>query len=565
MRNRVKLYGGETTISRPVLIKVVQDIAASIGCKDKPYIHLDENSILLKGRNTSRMSFNNKGNNPVSKISGNPKEVMKVTDYQDTVADGYENDLQLLKPDSINIFVDKEINMYVKPVMQRRKVQLTIEYSNQDMTFMNALVNNLNNISVYPGTKFYHNLEYVYVLPKVVTALLYSIYKCKSSVCTEKELEQFTLWTYLNQISDDRLTFTIPDTGAVKDLQMSIREVQQSVLGYFTDSIVNLKPEMNESNAAMISLSYSYQYDEVVGFELNYPFLVYNKPIYKEFIRRHRTIPPETHGIFTPYAGALHHSAYQPSILSSPYVTTDYVMVPEYDDVMDNVYPIQYGRMLVSLVVIEKDDLRTLMNIKNFKAFELKGNLMELILKEEREYVTKLNRSFIYIGLYEDGMLKINHPLTLLEDGTLVSDVDLDIKKTYRVGFFLLTDYNKLSDTDFLRFRMGIAKEFKVMKDMINAELYQYDLTHKHLLSSKPDDYYMGIMKIKRKYVSSLETLEKTYNLTAEQRDRIEKAYPDHIGMFFKIMKREYTGIRYVQIYTAVLKNMFDLRKEDKE
>lgn len=562
MKARVKLFGTENTIIRPVLIMMIKDVISNLGGDRDAYVFIDDNSNLLKGHNKTKMSFKSSRDAALKKFNGALKEFARLTDYEDVLDDNAGNDLNFLRPDAIPIFIDKEIKFSVVPIKQRRKVTLGIEYSTQDKTDLIAKCNMMSLNTVYPGITYYHDLEYSYVLPKTIVYMLSNIITCKNKALKELNRELINPFDYIASIADDRLTYTSPDNGDPKDAMFSIVERQASVVGNFTGSVSDIKPEVNEDGGYSINVSYTFTYDEVIGFEINYPIVVYNTMINKLFITKNKTVVKSRVNLHDPMQGALINSVNQTDIVGSPYFKLDYLTIPFYDDMMPRNYPDCYNRVITSLICLDHKDRKHIRNISKMETISFKPEILKLMLNEEREHVTRYKGSFVYLGLYVNDMLDISIPLKLDESGNVYSEVDLDLTKTYRLGIFLLNNYNYLSEEDLRRLKLVLSNNLYTMSDLTKEAIKNYEYLNAHLLESNKNEYYMGITNIKNQFVACIDSLSDTYMLSDKDKELIANSYPDPVGMFFKIVNKEpgYGDGRTTQIYSANLNRLLDYK-----
>lgn len=567
MRARVKLYGTENTIIRPVIVRVVQDIIANLGGGKNIYVYLDENSNIVKGHMKNRRRFVSTRKEALSKVTGNLKEFARLTNFEDALDDNSGNDLNFLRPDSIPIVIDKEIKLSIVPIKQRRKITISVEYSNQDRAELIAMANSMPIEQVFPGITYYHDLEYNYILPKVITSLLANIVSCMNKTLEQIGRDKVDFVKYIDKIADDRMTFTSPDTGEPNDAVLTILERQASVVGYFTGNISDLKPETNEDGGYSINVDYTFTYDEVVAFDVHYPALIYNNRIDKSFIVKNKVVMKSRVGVYDPMQGALVKANEDMGVLASPYLKLDYLTVPYWDDMLPKAYPSYYQRILTSLIILNNDDRRSLRNIKTIETISFKPQVLDLILGNEREYVTKIKRSFVYFALYEDDKLRTDIELYLDSDGVLSSTIDLDLTKTYRVGIFLLVDYNYLKEEDYNRLKYELTTDLSNMTEKCVLAIKNYEHLNSELIKHNKNEYLLGITNIKNQYVPCLDVLADVYNLTQQDKDNISKAYPDCAGMFFRMISRapNVPLSRNVQYYTAQLNKLVDYKPKTKE
>lgn len=549
MNAKLQLFGLEETVTRPIIIQVLRDIAKEIGCVTKPYLYIDDNSAIKKTRSPNKSKHSSNSNSPIRKFSGKTKEYLKVTSMSDNVTPGYEIDTNISFPKTKPFFFDREINFQVKTIIQERKLDLSIEYSTLDKAYLHGVINILRTLPTYSECKFLHNLEYKLFMPGTVKRLLGHIYKRKKNRWTDDEM--LTFRDYVYSIADDRLTEFIPHKSSADGFKMGIREKLVEVLGVLNTDVHNLTIESNEEGYS-INLDYTIYYQIPIAIDVTYPLVVYNSLISKKEMN------------FTPRTGRTLSNnntsdliglrRYFKDPLASDYMgkINSYVKYPLRDDTMPNVHPDRLTRLVTNLFLVNDKDPREVMNIDEIQGAKFKYFVKQFILASEYKYVTKSCRSYLYFALYENDVL-LNDKLEMDEKGNIRTTFDMNIRKTYRLVIFLLTDLNYLNMED----RRRITSFLNATKESSNNFCtYQKEKLIKTHNGEK--NIKSMIMEIENRYLSSLDTFREIYGLSDEQVKLIERNYGKGLDIVDIIKLGKVKTPKHRQIFSTALNNLFE-------
>lgn len=552
MRSRLAMYGLEETITRPVIIQILQDISKEIGCFTDPYLYIDENSGIKKVRNRNKSSLATNRNDPISKLATKPKEVLRVNDFSDTVKPGYETDPSVLNPATKPILVDPEIHFLVRPVLQYRKIELNIEYSTTDKIYLTSILEKLKMLPVFNEGQFLHHIEYSYSLPLSIRRLLGHIYVRKQAEWSEEEHIMFK--DYIYSLADDRLTQYVSQSEKFDNLEIGFTEKQMECLGYITEDINSLKAEETDFGYGF-SFSYTFHFQMPIGYDLIYPILVYNRPLDKKVFTNpkkkkngrsyNQNYTSDFHGLRTLFQNPI-PSEYMKQRYS-------YGKIPACDEELPNNYPSSYIRLLTQLIIVDPKDPTNVLNLDDLqKEIKFKPYVYEFI-KNEFRHVVRRNSSYLYFCIYENNKL-LENKLTLDENGNFKTTFDMDMRKTYRLCLFILRDL------DVLEFK-NRARILKFLKD--NLEVSRNFCSTQNeilLLENKNGDGLLKsqILTIKNKYLSTLEIFRNIYGLTQEDVDKIEKQYGVGIDIGLSLKYTNKPAPKGVQIFKQSFINLFE-------
>lgn len=550
MNVRLQLYGLEETVLRPIIIQVLTDLSKEIGCLTKPYLHIDENSAIRKTQSKNKNQFGAESNAPIRKFSGKTKEMMRVTSINDSVAPGYEIDYRINYPQTKPFLNDPEIGLAIRPIIQERKLDISLEYVTTDKAYLNSVVNVLKVLPTTTECKMLHNLEYKIFMPSNIKRLLGHMYLRKKKRWSEEEL--LTFRDYITKISDDRLTDFVSHKSSVDGFKFGMSEKLVEVLGVLNTDVHSLKPEAYDEGYG-IQLDYSIYYQMPIALDVKYPLVVFNSLISKKDMNfTPRTGRSYVENSTEDMAGLRRHFK-DPLVSDYMGKLNTYIKVPERDDGMPTTFPSRYVRLLTNLFLVSDEDKRDVMNLSQIKGAKFKHFVKEFILKSEHNYVTQQDKSYLYFTLYENENL-LHNVLEMDEEGNIRTNFDMNIRKTYRLVVFLLKDLDYMNRMDrarvsgFLKSNLIPSKNFcNYEKEKLKRDFKNGDTTLK-----------TQIMTIENKYLSSLDAFREIYGLTEEQVKQVERRYGVGVDLLDVVKYSNVKSPKVKQIYKTAINNLFD-------
>lgn len=508
MKCRLRVFGTDVTVLRPIVISVLKDVGEFLGAgqTENIYYYYDENGNIKRRKKHAGASFN--------ATMQNFKEVLKITDMKEEVTEGFNNSLTMMFPDEKPFFLDKDVDLKATLIKQNTTVRMSIDYIVQDRTLMESCLNLLKTNAVYSSGVTGHNLEYVISVPKFLRNLLISIYGKKKSLDTMPKIED-----YLDSISDSRLTFLLPHDGDINGSTISIREKLFSLEGRFEGDLEDLTMQEHEDGGYYISLEYTFDYPKIVAINVDYPLYVYNQRVEDVFFNVFKYEEQIQH---KSHYGAMNkfydmYGKYPRSFSNG--VIEGSLTLPPHDKRLNNDYPTFYSRLLTQLIRLDPNDKSDLINIKQLTGIKLKPSIERLIMGSEREYVGKFRKSLFWIALYENDKLLQNDTIDLDQDGNMRINKELDMRNTYRIAIFIMLNIKFLQEPDRKRVIDNLNKDHLYNRE-INSKRKEMANTQVSLVNPKGDTM-INPYTITNDYLSNLDILAKIHGLTDEQKKAI--------------------------------------------
>lgn len=451
---RADLHGIEETITRNVLITVVSDVKELLGMTHDVYTVFDEKDNVIKKKN--RIG-DVKGHNTF-------KEDMFNIEFTETTEEGHEMSLVPFRPDSKHIYHDPDVNTSITPIYLNKKLEVKIKYSNKSKSKIFSLTNKLKIFNSDNSIYRRHELEYHYTIPPFLIKLLAHINNLKNlRIPAENKL---ALEQYIDSTFDNRVDFSNTLDADITKSQLVIREAQLEVEGYVADDVHGLTPEYDETfNTWYVEFTYGFSYEKPVSLLVQYPILIYNTIIDKEFrtfidtkakLRKNAKV--------TAGRGDMVEVTERDNVFNIR-DNSYYIRIPKYDNEVLPKPGASMARMFSVMNVLEEHNPNVLFNISHIPKIKFRENALNFLLESEYPYVGDMFDSLFYIELFKDGKRDYKNKILMDHLGNLTTYENMDIRSIYRVVFNVITDVTMLRPAAAKRFKRFCSEQLLDNKD----------------------------------------------------------------------------------------------------
>lgn len=450
---RFSLFATEETVTRPVLIIVSNAIKELLGINKNVYTKYDvKDSIILKKTKLGNI-----------KIDNNTREEMLYIESTEVPFDDHELALIPIRPDFRPIYYDEDIGAKFQPIHHPRRVNLRVKYLSRSKAGIYALTDRLKLYTANDGMYNQLDLIYHYSIPGHVGRLIGEINHLKN-----KRLETaLTLEEYINSTFDNRVDIANSIDGEVMKQDLIIRESQTGIEGYITDDLSALFPEYQDDDATWgVEFEYTFVYEKPVSILLQYPLVIYNSMISKEY----RIFQKEKKRSKDAYRTARSSDLYKLVEPDRTFKIRDdnyYLTIPEVDNDKISAPPTFYARMFSVLILVNEENKKELFKLSEIPKIKFRDHVLKYLLENECKYINTKFAGLFYIELYKDQDRDTNKVI-LDEDGTLRTEYDMDMKSTYRVVFNVLTDLNLLNKNALRRVKSYFQEELDNNEEKTN-------------------------------------------------------------------------------------------------
>lgn len=430
---RLPLRGVYDSITRPVSLNVLDDL--------KQVLYLNR-AMRTKLYNQVE-SFNTMSQNGPLGLSENAP---KMEEIKFTVEENTNTDTLITTSsnyiDYIPILHDKEINAYVKPIYVESEIKFSIKYKTKSKTNAGNFINMLRLSAAESNFVLYHNIEYMFYIPPEILELFLDISLLKHNVTKDNTNYE----DYLIKHSDGRLSIVGGLDGNTNNMNIVAKERQRDVVGYFESDIIDTKESYDENETTWIAeFNYTLKYNKPISIVVSYPILVYNQVL------------PEKYLVMADLLGDKGKQNFPTTIMNDNFnifnntnvieremnklnVKNGFLNIPNFDLWKPKLGIPYYTPIFSVLVMLSPEDLRSLLNLKDLSDYELNNDILDCLLKGEWQYICKRYKSIFYLTLYENDKLIADGVINIDADLNVFANRDLDLTKTYRVVFSILTD-----------------------------------------------------------------------------------------------------------------------------
>ena len=436
IKTKIGLFGTDATITRPVLVRVVEDINMFLGFNRDIYYTLDQHETVDRAKDKLGQ---------IESYSS-PRREEVIVEYNDDMADGQDLSLINIRPDYQAIYRDDDIDAIIIPKYLKRKVTMNYKYISKSKSKITTLINMLRMLPAKDGQYVNHDLNYHYVLPTIIFELIKDINDKKNNyITTPVEIED-----YINTYFDSRVDTTNASDGDSLKTDIVIRETQQSVLGYINGNIGDIKKiEVEDKSSWSIEFEYVFEYETPVELLVNYPLVVYNQLIntrFREFLPKNDFLWKGTRtGGSRPIMDLTQADMRYYFRLPK---NKSYLSLPTEDQhQLGKPYPYM-ARLMSVLTLVNPDDKKELFNISDIPTVSFKDDILEFWKTSEYEHVGMPFKSMYYFDIYKDGVWDSENTVYMDSELNLRTSLDLDETSIYRVCINVITDINMLNTDD---------------------------------------------------------------------------------------------------------------------
>ena len=428
------LNGIEETVTRPILIRVTEDIIKYLGFNHDIYYTLDEHDKV--DREKDKLGKMNS--------YSSPRNEHIVITHEETMVDGSDLSLSYIRPDYQVIYEDTDIHASIMPVYLKRKMSMNFKYVSKSKSLVNKLINNLRLLTASDGMYITHTLLYHYTLPNFCFRLINDINTKKNNMLTTP----IDIETYINSTFPRVTTINTPDGDSLKS-DIAIRDSQAGVLGFISTNLGDIKKEEVEDESGWsIEFTYEFEYESIVQLSSRYPVMVYNQlldPVLRE-ITKEPVIP---------YKGKFSGGTQGLMDISnsgmSDYLTVErnktYITIPK-EDGYKLPRPDPYTARLLSIVMsVDTTQPNLLFNIADIPNITFKPEILDFWRSGEYAYVSEIYRSMFHIALYTDGVRDPANYVIMDTNLNLTTFLPMVPTSVYRVVFSVVTDLNVLRNS----------------------------------------------------------------------------------------------------------------------
>lgn len=539
MKYLLPIDGLRELMLKPLLVQILGDVGKIFGHSEEVFLKIKNEEPLNMVRSPNRAIEDNRSYKQVS--SG--EKLFKYFHATSVTMNAHNDEIfdqRLTRKNSYPIIKDGKLEII--PTYRKTEFKMTVKYYNDDKINLEKRMDQvLLNLHTTQG-KYVHDVDVRYPLGARLTALLLEVFSKRMLV--EPEDSRVPFKQYLDLVSSSRVKPFVNETKkGKKQFSVGVREKQRSIVGMLETNLDTLEIEDDE-NGYFIEFEYSFTIQHPFGFIVDQPIIINNSLLDKKFTRLVKQQPKPDHTIGTFFYTNINNAI--PGMSQIQIASTPCYKIPAIDqDAGFNVNG-RYHRILTRLVMVKNNNIR--LNLKNisgkqYDQFELKEEILDFILKHEREYVTKYGRSIFYFGLWVDDSIEFRETLKLDENGILSNIDPCDITKTYRISMFINMDFSYMDVAD----KKRISRVFKQNELTINSNTEAHRETLELMYKTGVGLY--APYEMRKKYLSTLNLILLSYNINPEDLKKLMKIGYNREDAVFTIVNSKGGKNLSVQIY----------------
>lgn len=345
--------------------------------------------------------------------------------YQDIADDNFALTTAVNTFKNLPIWEDPIRDVQVCPVRRMLDFRVDIEYQAEGIVTAKRWLDEQRARVSRGGAELTLKLDYYYMLPRPLQALLRGVYD--TIQCSDWPIEE-TFQEYLDKHFWQSHTHVA--TLILTHEQPAIRERQLDVVGWFDFTGTPDTPTANSDKAGAytVGLTFTVRFEQPTHVYVRYPLVCHQNPMPNCFW-------PKTQKPY--YQQVERKQSYLRGPLDRRFVAprpkhVPYIQYPKVNDWTTNLKPYDAFTFYTGLVSIEKSDRRSLLDLKNIGDWQFTGHFLE--------YFSDLGTSCIVRpgGLFNFRLYQNNEWLDCqlqLEPGTTMikAPFDLDPLKYYHI------------------------------------------------------------------------------------------------------------------------------------
>lgn len=426
----IELPDIEQTVVRPTVYQVVNQVIDILDITGNP-------EILYAGKRgviqTPGSAIEETGKVNEAKFSSDNLFFIEVIEKYDEEA---VQEIQSHSFDNIPIFVDRQLDLSLRPIYTPSKMEITIRFRHTSETDVRRWLSKMI-IKTSRGRDInLHHIAYKYPLPFEFLFLLMEIYNKRESV--EGYGDSFR--DYFNKHRAGRFTYLTDQAG--ENEHLAIIEKQGQIVGQFDFTVVSEKPEFIKDKGVWEGqFVYNYTYWRPDAMYVNYPLSVHNQFLSEEFWKHVEQVED-----YQTHRHAYSHSYNALQIFSLDEAAKHVrkpertIRIPAIDDFDPEVK--KHTATIFTALCFLDEGKRDLLSLADLGDYVIDEDILEF-LKEEHSYLTRMFYSIFHVEHYVNGKLQLQDTLEVTPDLMIRSKQSLSMRDRHHVRLCALPEINQ--------------------------------------------------------------------------------------------------------------------------
>lgn len=378
------------------------------------------------------------------------------------------------KKGNVQVFTDRQLDMWIAPGYTSSKVTIDIEFKTQSEEEAERWRNDVTTRYIQGRYSLEHQITFSFNLPAPVWNLLHEVWSKREAIGGYGD----TFEEYLNKCGTNRMILISNETNSAR--QLTVSEKQDRIQGYFSFTNDPEKAEYNrEDGLHTVKFSYSFVYQRPNTVDMHYPIIVHQQLLRDKFIDFvNKRIEPDDRAVHrSQFLWGMKQFEHQ-ELMKIIKPQHAYMRIPSVDD-----FPLDYafpGTAIFLLVLLEQPEAQKFaFNLRELGDIVIDEDILDFIEKEEYQYIGVPGKSIFHFEVYRNREL-MNYPAVEVKSNLdIMLTGEVDVRKEYRARLAVFTDLSFI-DRAALERLMKYPKAFQKVFASIN-ELLRYDTSFQQL------------------------------------------------------------------------------------
>lgn len=421
----------EESITRPVAIQVIRQMAEQARLDPNiPVRYLNGAlSLITPGTAIDQQDLKNR-------LPGDQRITIEATEQYD---ENYALGVPVMRPDSLFVFSDKDLDIHMKPVYQRVVVTVDVKITGNDKTSVTTWLTRLKRKHAQGAAERIHHVDYHYPIPMWMINALAKMHDMREAVAGLGE--DFAHW--LKRCFDDKFSVIFNQAG--NNPQFVIRETQTEVLGWFDFNSQPPKADKeNDANAWTAGFTYTFCYDRPETVVMVYPLMIHNQILDNAY---YNDVKPEEVEDIIAEAG-LATTAYSNFTFKSrgsfAFNAKEGIPIPHFDDWLPTFEHPTTANILRMMLQTNPTSPKEVVCLNNLGAWTFRP-VVANYLQDVHQDLGSIYEAALHVQLHRGYDPQPESWLTITPDLNIYNLYDLYLTKPYHLTVSLVTDLTKLS------------------------------------------------------------------------------------------------------------------------
>ena len=418
-------------VARPVVMQVVRHVGGHVGLPPTTKIRYAGGSGVLP---TPGSTLDDKG-------AGNrlPGDVNLSIEVNEEYVEENALSVGVLRPENIVFFADDKLEVYLKPVYQRVKVDISVSYTAPDRTTATAWLQTMKRRVSQEFDEVLHMVDYHFPIPLPLVLILTEIHRLRENEHGYGD----DIGTYLREHFSDKFT-TVTDQAGNNPV-LVIRESQIAIPGWYDFNANPPKPEKeNDTGVWSVSFTHTFHYDRPESVVMEYPLMVHNQLLDNRF--RNDTKPAELEDVVQNPSlsiGVLKDYTYE-SRMARAWMAMPGIPIPHFDDWLPG-YELPDTQTIMRIMLqVDTVHPKNIINLANLGDWAMKPEAIKYMRGYPVGQVVPYE-SIFSVTLHRKRSMVDCKKLIITNDLDVFSVEDLNPREPYHLLVSMLYDPRRLS------------------------------------------------------------------------------------------------------------------------